>query len=264
MNRWAANWALSVAAVACVTPAHAGVAVSSYGAISGKHVVSFDELITGVDITNPVASNRAVDGIVYSQGVAIAEHFAGQTVSPSGDFDVLSDAPGRPLQLVAGAPGENLYAALYRVTDLATFSFDSVLSGVGFKGPSSIGGVGEGAMSFLFSSDQSQFGLQVIGMNGGFLNFAFFRQDGSLINSLAIRAADKSYLGFFSTSREIRGVSLWNSDPNGMSINNLKHDVASNLAAVPEPGQWALMLGGLATLSWSVASQRRIRRRATR
>jgi hypothetical protein len=230
------------------TPAMAApINQGSYTLLAGSEVVTFNEVDTKFDIINPSAVGTSFDGILISGGVAFGEHFSGQTLSTSGNFDVPSGTPTGPLALQAGAPGENLYPATYRAISLQPLQRDNGLLGLGKLGESSTAGIGEGAISILFSTDQSQFGVQLLGLDGGNTYFEFFRNDGSLIQSFTERVSNKSYLGFFRDGgiKDIRGVTIWNDDPNGMAIDNIKHDVASSISAVPEAGASSMALAGL-------------------
>jgi PEP-CTERM motif len=240
--------ALAVVALVPAAAMAAPINQGSYTLLAGSDVVTFNEVDTKIDFANLSSIGVSIDDILISGGVAFGEHFSGQLLSTSGNFDVPSGTPTGPLALQVGAPGENLFAATARVISLKPLQLDNVLSGVGQRSASSTAGPGEGAISILFSSDQSQFGLQLVGLNGGNTYFNFFREDGSLIQSFTERVSSNSYLGFFRDAgiKDIRGVTIWNDDRNGMAIDNVKHDVASSISAVPEPETYTLALAGLA------------------
>lgn len=239
-------------ALTCASAIAAPINIGSYTLLTGTDVVTFNEFPVNYDPDNASITGAVQDGIVISGGVAFGEHFSGQLLGASGNFDVLSGLPAGPLTLLAGAAGQNLATVPARVIDLPSLQFDSVLSGIGRLGNGSSAGTGEGAISILFSADQSQIGLQLVGLNGGNTFFSFFRSDGSLIQTFSTRAANNAYLGLFRDGqiKDIRGVSIWNDDPNGMAIDNLKHDVASNISAVPEAGSGAMLAAGLLLIGW--------------
>lgn len=231
----------------------------SYTLLAGSEVVTFNEVDTKVDFANFTSAGTSFDDILISGGVAFGEHFSGQALSTTGNFDVPSGTPTGALALQVGAPGENLYPLTVRAISLQPLQLDNALAGLGKRGASSTAGIGEGAISILFSTDQSQFGVQLLVLNGGNTYFDFFRNDGSLIQSFSARVADKSYLGFFRDGgiKDIRGVTIWNDDPNGMMIDNVKHDVASSISAVPEAGASSMVLAGLLALVTMAGKGRR-------
>lgn len=230
----------------CAAEARAAeIAQVSYGSLTGTEFVSFGNVTAGG------GAGTNYDGMLIIDGVGFGEHFNGQTVTASGNFDQLSGSPSGALNLVAGAPGQNL-AALQSPAGV-------VLSGIGPAGYPVFDAIGEGAVSLLFSTDQSEFGFLLAGGHGGNAYISFFRSDGSLIEALTLGSLPLvSRFGFSRVGgvQDIRGVSIWNDDPTGFGLTAFRHDVAS---AVPEPGTWAMMLIGFGMVG---ASMRRLRRRA--
>lgn len=254
---------LPLAALACASATAAPINQVGSSQLAGSEVVTFDEVDTKLDTVNFSSTGTSYDGILISGGVAFGELFVGQVLTTSGEFDVPSGSPTGPLKLQAGAPGQNLYPVTVGVSSLQPLQVDNALAGLGHQGASSNGGIGEGAISILFSSDQSRFGVQLLKLNGGKAYFDFFRNDGSLIQSFTATAASGYDLGFFREAgiKDIRGVTIWNDDPNGIAINNVRHDVASNVAAVPEPGAVAMVLaGGLVMLALAGKGGRGLKR----
>lgn len=239
--------AILSAVLACSSVMAAPINQGSYNLLAGSDVLTFNEVDTKIDIANLTSVGTSFDDILISGGVAFGEHFSGQTLSTSGNFDVPSGAPTGPLALQVGLPGENLYPLTVRAISLQPLQLDNALAGLGKRGASSTAGIGEGVVSILFSSDQSQFGVQLLKLDGGNTYFDFFRNDGSLIQSFTAHVATGSYVGFFRDGgiKDIRGVTIWNDDPNGMAIDNVKHDVASSISAVPEAGSLSMALAGL-------------------
>lgn len=252
--------AILSAVLASTSAMAAPINQGSYTLLAGSDVVTFNEIDTKIDFANPSSTGVSVDDILISGGVGFGERFSGQQLSTSGNFDVPSGSPIGPLTLQVGSTGENLYPVTARVFSLQPLQLDNVLAGIGKRGASSNSGVGEGSISILFSSDQSQFGLQLFGVTAGNTYFNFFRDDGSLIQSFTERVSNKSYLGFFRDAgiKDIRGVTIWNDDNGGLAIDNVKHDVASSISAVPEAGTSSLALAGLLAL-FTVAGKRRRR-----
>lgn len=256
--------AILSAVLASTSAMAAPINQGSYTLLAGSEVVTFNEVDTKIDFVNPSSFGISFDDILISGGVAFGERFSGEQLGTSGDFDVPSGTPNGPLALQVGASGKNLYVATYGVSSLQPLQIDNVLFGIGKRGASNNSGLGEGSISILFSSDQSQFGLQLIGVTGGNTYFNFFRDDGSLIQSLITRASHKSYLGFFRDAgiKDIRGVTIWNDDNGGMAIDNVKHDVASSISAVPEAGTSSMALAGLLAMATVAGKGRRSLKRA--
>lgn len=218
----------------------------NYGSLTGTEFVSFASL------TAAPGAGTNYDGLLVVDGVGFGEHFQGQTVSSSGNFDQVSGTPFGPLNLEAGAPGQNL-AALQSPAGI-------VLSGIGASGYPVFDAIGEGAVSLLFSTDQSEFGFILAGGHGGNAYVSFFRGDGSLIEALTLGSLPLvSRFGFTRTGgvHDIRGVTIWNDDPTGFGLTGFRHDVAS---AVPEPGTWATMLLGFGLVGTIMRRRRRAKR----
>lgn len=70
----------------------------SYGSIAVGQTIDFEGLAPGTNY----------DSVLNFGGVKIGERFAGQTLSSSGNSDVLGGTPSSPLNVIAGATGENV------------------------------------------------------------------------------------------------------------------------------------------------------------
>lgn len=235
-------------ALALALPAGAQITQVDYASLSGGQVVGFD------DIAGGAAPGTNYDSVFASNGVGFGEHFAGQTVSDVGGFDRLAGAPSGGLSLVAGVAGRNL--------DVFVQASSQVLAGLGSAGFPSFGAIGEGALALVFSSDQSQFGFQLVGGNGGSATVDFFAGNGSLLDSISVSGLANSFYGFSRDGavHDIAGISIWNDDPFGIALDNLKHDVASTVPPpnpAPEPSTYALMLMGLGGIAWAVRRRAR-------
>lgn len=206
-----------------------------YASLTGTQLITFD------DIAGGASPGTNYDGILVSGGASFAERFAGQTNTPSGNSDVLSGAPSGPLSLVAGAANQNLNVFINVASQ--------VLTGLGPLGFPNLGAIGEGAFAVLFTTDQSEFGFQLVGGDGGSATIDFFKRDGSLIERVVVGGLANAFYGFARDGglQDIAGISIFNNDGGGIGFDNLKHDVPSG--TVPEPGTLALLSLGLAGLA---------------
>lgn len=105
--------------------------------------------------------------------------------------------------------------------------------------------IGEGWFGLLFDFDQSEFGFQLVGGNGGTTFVDFFLRDGSLIDSIMLWGLADA---FYSFSREggvkdIAGVAIYKNDGGGIGFDNLKRDVAGrpDIEPIPEPSTLTLL-----------------------
>lgn len=212
-----------------------------YGSLSGTEIVTFD------DVPGGAAPGTNYNGIFVSGGSAFAERFTGQVLSTSGDFDVLSGTPTASLSLALGLAGQNL-----NIFDNST----NVLTGLGHLGFPSFSAIGEGSFAVLFSTDQSEFGFQLVGGNAGTATVDFFRRDGTLIQEIVLTGLADAFYGFSREGgvKDIAGISIFNDDGGGIGFDNLKHDVVSTGGPVPGPA--SVLLVGLGLLVLGFASRK--------
>ncbi len=225
----ALGMALGVAA-----PASAQVVQTGYNDLTGTQQVTFGGVAGG-----PVPGTN-YNGLLVIDGVAFGERFAGQTVTANGVYDQLGGSPSGPLTLLAGAAGQNL--------SVFNSPAGPVLAGLGPLGFPANDGIGEGAISILFPTLQSEFGLRLTGGNGGSAFVSFFGADGNVLGSTTL--SDLPLLSSFGFAREggvadIRGVSFWNADVTGLGLAGIRFNVATG---VPEPGTWLMMLLGFGAI----------------
>jgi len=114
-----------------------------------------------------------------------------------------------------------------------------------------------GAVSFLFGSDVTFFGIDVGGSetspgsgDPGPATFAFYGRDGSLIDQITVSAVRDGPYAFDAGGRVIAGVTITNLDPYGLTYDNLRF--------APAPPVLALVVVGLV----GIGSMSRLRSRA--
>jgi len=225
------------------TALQAQVTQVDYTSLTGTQSVSFAPVASGA------APGTNYDNVLILSGVGFGEHFSGQTVTANGDFDTIGGTPSGGLTLQPGSPGHNL--------DIFDHSIvGTLITGLGPLGFPDGDAIGEGAVSLLFSTDQSEFGFRLAGGNGGNGYISFFREDGSLIDSLTLGSLPPvSFFGFARDGgvHDIRGVSIWNDDVTGFGLSHFRYDVAS---ALPEPGTWAMMIVGFGAIGLALRRRR--------
>jgi hypothetical protein len=180
-------------------------------------VITFEDLVIG-----PGAGEN-YDAVFESDGADFAERFAGQVrTTVSGNHDDLSGTPSDPLTLQVGAPGQNI-----NVIYDGGCGPTQVLDGLGPDGFPNNSAIGEGSFAVLFDFDQSEFGFNICGGDGGTATIQFFRRDGSLIDQVLLSGLSNQDYGFRRVGgvNDIGGISVHNLDPAGVGFDNLCHDV---------------------------------------
>ncbi len=210
------------------------------GSLTGTGLITFD------DVAGGAAPGTNYDAIFESNGANLGERFAGQINTPGGDFDVLSGSPTGPLSLAVGAAGQNL--------NVFDYNGSQVLTGLGPQGFPSFNAIGEGSFAVLFDFNQSQFGFDLVGGNGGDAFLNFFARDGSLISAITLSGLSTQSYAFSREGgvKDIAGISIYNNDLGGIGFDNLRHDVPGVPGpgtSVPEPSTILLLGAGLVGLA---------------
>lgn len=218
--------------------------------LTGTGFITFEDVAGG----NPPGTN--FDAIFESDGADFGERFVGQTLTTSGVFDILSGTPSSSLSLATGIAGENLNV-FFR-----TANNSQVLSGLGPLGFPDNDAIGEGSFAVLFDFDQSEFGFDLLGGNGGSAFVDFFKRDGSLISSITLTTLSDQSFAFARDGgiKDIAGISIYNNDPFGIAFDNLVHDVPGVTGPpnpIPEPTTVALLGIGLVGLAGAEFRRRR-------
>jgi len=238
MNRFRSACALAAIAAASSSFA-APINSIAPGSLTGGQVTTFD------DVAGGGAPGTNYNGVFVSGGVSFAERFVGQSLSNVGGFDTLSGTPGAPLALQLGAVNQNLNIFL-------NFS-SQVLTGLGPLGFPDSDAIGEGSFAALFSTDQSEFGFDLVGGDGGSATVNFFRRDGSLIDAIVLNSLSSQSYAFARDANvfDIAGISIHNNDGGGIGFDNLRFNVPSTGGTVPEPATLALVGLALAGIGMS-------------
>ncbi len=177
-----------------------------------------------------------LDKVYRVPGAALAEHFAGQSVSirhlpeawGGGRHDELSHADLRaPLALRSGTAGQSLTVAQHR-----GFGSGAVFP-VGPNGAQARSGRGEGALALLFDSDQQAVGLRIHAdyadpLGGrpppGVATVQFHARDGTRlgIEALTLGHGVASF-GFVvqGAGAGIAAITIHNTDPGGIAIDDI-------------------------------------------
>lgn len=168
-----------------------------------------------------VVNGTRYDEILTFPGASIGERFAGQELSSVNRFDVLATVATAPLRLLAGNPGNNLSVE-------ARGSRQNTLYGLGPVGFAYKDGAGEGAVAMLFNADQTAIGMSFeleMAYAGspppGAVQLAFFGRDAALIGEISFSGQGRTRGCFQATGAGIAGVSITNTDIQGISIDDI-------------------------------------------
>jgi hypothetical protein len=211
-----------------MAPSNGGIEEIDPSTLTCDGIIQFD------DITGGIQPGTHYDTVVESDGADFAERFVGQTLTLSGNFDILSGTPSGPLSLQVGAANHNV-----GVVEAPSCGPTQILAGWGPPGFPDFSGGGEGCFAVLFDFDQSEFGFRICGGNGGTAAVNFFQRNGSLIDQIVVANLSDQVYAFrrLGGVNDIAGISIHNDDPGGVGFDDLCHDVPG----VPgDPNQFAL------------------------
>lgn len=194
------------AATACET----GVCLMEPDTLDLTRIITFEDTQSSPGPGHPV--NEAL----VLQGATFGERFAGQTVAAAGDYDRIIGAPLSPLTVMPGNKGQNL--------SVVFLQGNNVLNGYGVAGYPKRQAQGEGAMAFRFDEDQSALSFEIRGGEAGTVRAIFYTRHGEVIAILDLPPAGEHAYGFARASgaRDIAGVLLSNTDPQGVAMDNLR------------------------------------------
>lgn len=201
---------LASSASACERP----ICLVPHDSLRFSKLVDFDDLPTSIGV------GRVIEGVLVQDGVRFGEHFAGQSLSPLGDFDQINGAPMIPLTVLEGSKGQSL--------GTMRLSGTNVLHGHGHRRFPRVEAVGEGAIAVLFDHDQPALSFDIRGGEQGFATVQFLRRDGSVIDTISLGPLAEDSFGFLrqGTLSDIAGFVLLNTDPQGVALDNLRFESA--------------------------------------
>ncbi len=185
--------------------------------LSLPQIIHFDDHPSGWD------PGHRIDDTLRLPGASFAERFEGQMLIAQGDFDSLTGTARAPLTLRPGAPGQTL--------SVVRMMGSNILNGYGPAGFPNVHAQGEGAIAVLFDEDQPAFALDILGGERGEAQIQFWSRSGALIHTEVIATDGPLSLGFLRTGnlRDIAGLVITNTDPQGLAIDNLRFGPAPEL-----------------------------------
>jgi hypothetical protein len=183
-----------------------------------------DTLIDFTTVSSSLDPGTNYDTTLKVKIASFGERFGGQTVSSSGDFDVLSGNPTAPLTLQAGAPGQNF--------TIFNGNGSNNIAGIGYLGYPNASALGEGCIAVLFDEDQSEVGFDDTGTNGGYWTITFYRRNGTLISSITTGGFGAHGFRRDNDIKDIAGFTVTNTDPYGESFTNFRYGQSGLIKSV--------------------------------
>ncbi|WP_373634795.1 hypothetical protein [Yoonia sp. SS1-5] len=180
--------------------------------------IYFAKVITFEDQASGFGPGRPFADVIWMDGIAFGEHFAGQSMGAVGNFDRVTGQATGPLTLRPGAPAQNLTIIRLPQTN--------VLSGYGPTGYPNHTATGEGAIALLFDHDQPIVGFDLRGGEGGFATLGFLTRDGTVIDTHIVGPlAEKSYaFARRDQQADIAGLIITNEDPDGIALDTVSFE----------------------------------------
>ncbi len=179
------------------------------------------------DFSTPQA---VFDPFIVGSFAQIGESFSGQTVTITSGFEFVSGTSTGMIALQSAQSGG--------VITWNGVELQGLLSDTDLSAPN----VGEGAISFFFTGDQLEFGLDLLKGDGGNITMQFFERSGALFDTVSFSFFGNQAYTFRSSDNVSRfaGVTITNMDSSGIAIDNLR--------LVPLPGAIWLLGSGLLVL----------------
>ncbi|WP_300059328.1 hypothetical protein [uncultured Roseobacter sp.] len=173
-------------------------------------VITFEEIRSGHGPGHPIPD------VLVTDGARFGERFAGQMLSANGDHDAVTGTVLPPLTVLPGAEGQNL--------SVVYLKGNKILNGYGVAGYPKRHAQGEGAIAFLFDSDQSALSFELRGGEDGAAIAVFYQRTGQEIMALELPPAGEHAFGFLRATGEadIAGVLITNTDPQGLALDNIR------------------------------------------
>lgn len=180
--------------------------------------LTFSKLIDFDDVIAALGLGSRLDEVLIRDGTTFGERFAGQTRKANGDFDVIVGKPLLPLTVLDGGEGQTLGAMHVRGS--------IVLHGHGPRVFPKVEAVGEGSIAVLFERDQPALAFDIAGGEQGFATIQFIRRDGSEIDTVTFGPLSETSYAFTRQTMQpdIAGFILVNTDPQGISVDNLRFE----------------------------------------
>ena len=186
--------------------------------LADPETLGLTRIITFDDIRASPGPGHPLTDLLVMEGAVFGERFAGQTVTADGDHDRITGTATMPLTVVPGAKGRNL--------SVVYFNGNRMLNGYGDAGFPRRHAQGEGAISFLFDTDQSALAFQLRGGEAGSVRAVFLARDGRVIATLDLPPPGEHHYGFIRAGglRDIAGIVVTNTDPEGIAMDNIRFE----------------------------------------
>lgn len=193
--------------------------------------INWSETVSGLPIAEDFEAYSLgnVSGVLDINVGVVGETFEGQTVDTATGWDVVSGTPNDPLAI---APSTD---------QIQVYSYSRGNSALGLTS----GTVGLGAVSVLFDSDHSEFGLAILGANQGDVTFQFFDRTGASVGTAVVNlTVTDSDFTLTSDGPPFAGVTITNTDLAGITYDDFRVGQAVPSAPptpVPTLSQWMLI-----------------------